>query len=146
MLTVMRDVLIEAPRESVSAYVRDIGHLADYEPKVETCQVSYPDDQTALAAVTGIYLGLPWQGVFEMKYTPDGGFLSRMVRGPMKTMRGGFHLTPQGRVTRLTHFEQYGFPLLLRPLYPFLRRWLARSMDEELSTIKGAVEGNGLPA
>ena len=136
MLIVQRRVMIEAPRPAVAAYLRDISHLAEYEQKVETCEASYPREGEALASVHGTWYGFRWSGVFEMNFTPDGGFQSRMIRGPLKRMSGGFALKEVTGGTQLTHHELYGFPWFVRPFYPLLRPWLARSMELELEVIK----------
>lgn len=140
MLTVTRKILINAPSQYVSEYLRDIKRLQEYEPKVRACEVSYPDGESAVAEVAGRFLGLPWRGVFEMRWTPDGGFQSRMVRGPLRHMRGGFHVQPVRRMSMVTHTEQYGFPVLIRPLYPAIKRWLETTMERELAIVKEGAE------
>lgn len=107
MLSVTRSILVSAPRERVSEYLRDINRLADYEQKVDRCSVSYPDKETAMAEVSGRYFGLPWKGSFRMVYTRDGGYQSEMVRGPFKRVTGGFTLRSVTGGTWLTHEEHY---------------------------------------
>jgi len=140
VVNVSRRIHVNAPPETVSRYLRDISNLAEYEQKVVSVREEYPDADSAKAEVIGRFIGFPWKGTFEMRWTPDGGFESRMTEGPLTDMCGGFHLRRVQGGTILTHYEQYGFPGLLRPLYPFLRRWLGRSMDVELGVIKEAVE------
>jgi len=135
MLSVTRKIHIPVPQSKVAAYLRNVGNLAKYESKVETCIDSYPDSNTAIAEVRGRYLGLPWKGTFRIEFTSDGGFRSRMTHGPLKTMRGGFQLKVQNGGTLLTHYEQYFFPTFVRPFYLLIRRWLARNMDAELKII-----------
>ena len=93
MLTVTRHILVSAPKERVSEYLRDATRLADYEQKVDQCKVTYPDAETALAEVSGRYFGVPWSGSFKMVYTGDGGYQSEMLKGPFRKGLGGFELT-----------------------------------------------------
>jgi hypothetical protein len=140
MLTHTQKILINAPSTVVSDYLRDISRLKEYEPKVHSCAASYPNDDRAVAEVSGMWFGVPWRGVFEMNFTPDGGFTSRMVRGPLSDMRGAFHVQRVNGGTVVTHTEVYGFSLLARPLYPVLKPWLARSMETELRIVKEGAE------
>ena len=140
MLTVTRNILVSAPKERVSEYLRDASRLADYEQKVDQCKVSYPDAETALAEVSGRYFGVPWSGSFRMVYTHDGGYQSEMLKGPFRKGTGGFELRPVAGGTRIAHEESYRLPLALKLLRPILRRWLVRSMDLELGIIKEEAE------
>ncbi|MBI4423157.1 MAG: SRPBCC family protein [Elusimicrobia bacterium] len=141
MLTINRSILISAPREHVSEYLRDISRLSDYEQKVDHCTVTYPDKGTALAEVSGRYFGLPWRGSFKMSYTRDGGYHSEMLRGrPFKRATGGFQLRTVSGGTWITHEEQYHLPLTFRFLRPVVRRWLARTIEKELGVIKEGAE------
>ena len=92
MLTVVREIRINAPREHVASYLRDLSRLSEYEPKVLACEPSYPDERSGRARVKGRFLGLPWQGEFEMRFSEEGGFQSRMTRGPLRHMEGGFRI------------------------------------------------------
>ena len=141
MLTVTRHILVSAPKEHVSEYLRDASRLADYEQKVDQCKVTYPDGETALAEVSGRYFGVPWSGSFKMVYTGDGGYQSEMLKGPFRKGLGGFELTKVAGGTRVMHLESYHLPLALKVLRPILRRWLVRSMDLELGIIKEGAEG-----
>lgn len=140
MLTVTRQILISAPRESVAAYLRDLRKMSDYEMKVQTCEVSYPDASSGFVEVQGKFMGLPWRGAFKMEFTRDGGFRSEMVRGPLSRMVGGFHLRAVTGGTVLTHDENYQFGFLMAPLTPFAKRWIARSIERELDVIKEGAE------
>ncbi|MBI5201491.1 MAG: SRPBCC family protein [Elusimicrobia bacterium] len=140
MLSVTRSILVSAPRERVSEYLRDLSRLSDYEQKVDQCSVTYPDAQTGIAEISGKYFGLPWRGVFKMEYTQDGGYRSEMVRGPFKRVTGGFHLRTVSGGTLLTHDEHYVLSVPFSFLKPVLRRWLSRTMDLELGVIKEGAE------
>ena len=107
MLSQTRSILVSAPRERVSEYLRDLSRLSDYEQKVDQCTVTYPDAHTGIAEISGRYFGLPWRGAFKMEYTQDGGYRSEMVRGPFKRVTGGFHLRSVSGGTLLTHDETY---------------------------------------
>jgi hypothetical protein len=140
MITITRQILISAPKESVQMYLRDLSNMAEYEQKVESVDATYPDPESGLVEVEGRFLGLPWKGAFKMEFTRDGGFRSEMIRGPLKRMVGGYHLRPVAGGTLLTHDEQYHFPMLIQPVMRFFRGWISRTIDLELSTIKEGAE------
>jgi hypothetical protein len=141
MLTVSRQILISAPKESVRLYLRDLNNMSEYEKKVDRVNdVAYPDDESGMVDVQGKWFGLPWRGSFKMEFTRDGGFRSEMVRGPLPKMNGGFHLRPVSGGTMLTHDEHYHFPLFMKPLAFFAKGWLARSIELELGVIKEGAE------
>jgi hypothetical protein len=140
MLTVTKQILISAPKESVALYLRDLQKMSEYEGKVQACEVSYPDSESGFVEVQGKFMGLPWRGAFKMEFTRDGGFRSEMVRGPLRKMVGGFHLRSVAGGTILTHDEQYQFGLLMKPLTPLAKRWVARTMELELGVIKEGAE------
>jgi hypothetical protein len=140
MISLSRKVLISASRESVRQYLRDLENMAEYEPKVEKVEVTYPDDETGLAEVSGKFVGLPWKGAFKMEFTRDGGFRSEMVRGPLKKMVSGFHLRQVDGGTVLTRDEQYHFTAPLNLIAYLFRGWIAKSMERELYVIKEGAE------
>ena len=140
MLKVTRQTRVNAPPSFAAKYLRDISNLPEYEQKVEKCVASYPDEATATADVAGRFMGLPWKASFHMEFTDDGGFRSRMTKGPLGRMQGGFVLKPVSGGVQITHYEEYGFSVLLAPIYPLIRRWLGRSMEVELGLIKEGVE------
>ena len=140
MLNVSKQILISAPKESVALYLRDLHKMKDYERKVSKVDVTYPDADSGFVEVQGKFMGLPWRGAFKMEFTRDGGFRSEMVRGPLKKMVGGFHLRTVAGGTVLTHDEQYQFGFLFKPLQPFAKRWVARTIELELGVIKEGAE------
>ena len=140
MLNVTRSILVSAPRERVSEYLRDICRLPDYEQKVDRCTVSYPEPETAVAEVSGRYFGLPWTGSYRVVYTQDGGYQSEMLRGPFRRSTGGFTLRTVAGGTWLTHQEEYQLPYTLRILRPLVSRWLNRTVELELGVIKEEAE------
>jgi hypothetical protein len=140
MLTLSRKIMVSASRESVRTYLRELNHMTDYEQKVDSVRVTGPEGNAADIDVTGKFMGLPWKGTFSVSFTADGGYRSSMTRGPLKKMTGGFHLRPVAGGTIVTHDEQYQLPLPLRPLSPFIRRWIDRSMEVELRVIKEGAE------
>ena len=140
MLTVTKQILISAPKESVQAYLRDLSRMADYEQKVEKIEATYPDPETGHVEVTGKFMGLRWRGAFKVGFTRDGGFRSEMVRGPLRKMTGGFHLRSVPGGTVLTHDEQYQFGLLFKAFQSVTKGWIAKSMEHELGVIKEGAE------
>ncbi len=140
MISLSRSVLISASKDSVRLYLRDLQNMAEYEPKVEKVEASYPDSDSGFVEVSGRFAGLPWKGAFKMEFTRDGGFKSEMVRGPLKKMVGGFHLRPVAGGTVVTRDEQYHFPAIANPLSFLLRGWIAKSMERELYVVKEGAE------
>jgi hypothetical protein len=140
MLSHSQKMLVNAPAPVVSAYLRDISRLAEYEPKVQTCRPEYPDAETATAEVEGRWFGLPWRGAFEMRFTSDGGFQSRMTRGPISELKSAFHVQKTNGGTIVVRSEAYSFPWFVRPFYPFLRNWLAQTIEVELRVVKEGAE------
>lgn len=140
MLNLSRRILISAPKESVRLYLQDLKKMAEYEPKVDRIEASYPQAESGFVEASGRFLGLPWRGAFKVEFTADGGCKSEMVRGPLARMVWVFNLRPVSGGTVLTHEEHYLFPLPLRPLAYLLRGRIARRMDLELGAIKEGAE------
>lgn len=142
MIEATRKVLISAPKERVSEYLRDFSRLSEYEQKVDACLVSHSDPETAVAEVSGRYFGLPFKAAFRMTHTRDGGYSSELLRGPFKSGRAGYRLQAVTGGTVLTHDEQYHVPLAFKfkPLRRVMERWLGRTMDVELAVIKEGAE------
>ena len=137
MLNVSRRVLISAPYESVRDYLRDLGEIAHYEPKVDSIEVSAAGDS---ASASGRFFGMPWRGTFRFEFEPDGGYRALMASGPLRRMESRILLRPVNGGTMLEHVEEYELPLFLRPLQPLVRRWLDQTLETELDVIKERAE------
>ncbi len=137
MLNVNRRILISAPHESVRSYLRDLGEIVHYEPKVDSIAIS-PAGESAEAS--GRFLGIPWRGTFSFQFAPDGGYRGVMLSGPLKHMECRVMLRPVNGGTMLEHAEEYKLPLFLRPLRPLVRRWLNHTLETELDVIKERAE------
>ncbi|MBI4060419.1 MAG: SRPBCC family protein [Elusimicrobia bacterium] len=137
MLNVNRRILISAPYESVRAYLRDLGEIARYEPKVDSIAVS-PAGESAEAS--GRFFGMPWRGTFRFEFAPDGGYRGVMLSGPLKRMECRVLLRPVNGGTILDHAEEYELPFFLKPFRPLVRRWLDQTLEAELDVIKERAE------
>ena len=139
MLTVTRQILISAPKESVRLYLQDLSRLSEYEPKIDAVEVTGGEKGASFEA-QGRFMAMPWRASFQVDFTRDGGYRSVMVRGPLKQMTGGFHLRPVSGGTIVTRDEQYQVPLPVKPLKPIFRSWITRSMDLQLAAVKEGAE------
>ena len=137
MLNVNRRILISAPYESVRSYLRDLGEIARYEPKVDSIAVSAEGES---AEASGRFFGMPWHGTFRFDFEPDGGYRGVMLSGPLKRMECRMLLRPVNGGTMLEHDEEYELPFFLRPLQPVVRRWLDHTLETELDVIKERAE------
>ena len=136
MLSVSRKILVSAPRDSVQKYLSDLREIAKYEPKVDSIELSEGSE----AQAAGRFLGLPWRGTFRFEMTRDGGYRGVMVQGPLRTMESRIVLRPVIGGTLIEHDETYDLPFFLRPLKPFVKRWLDHTLESELDFIKEGAE------
>lgn len=148
---------VRVSRREASAYLRDVANLPDYEQKVVSSRVlpGPAADAELLYELTGFWTGLPWSARFAMRFTPDGGFHSRIVPMPgaprggithaLLDIYGGFVLrnAPDGVV--VVHYERYAWPGCYPGLqYACVRRawreWHAAGMRVEMEAIREAME------
>lgn len=139
MLTVRRQIMISAPRDSVTEYLRDLKLIANYEEKVDAVELK-PHAEGAVVDAQGRFLGLPWKGSFDVRFTRDGGYRGVMVAGPLRRMECVMTLRPVTGGTVLEHGEDYELPLLMRPFAGFVRRWVDATLENELGFIKEGAE------
>ncbi|OGR95979.1 MAG: hypothetical protein A2V88_17180 [Elusimicrobia bacterium RBG_16_66_12] len=139
MLTVSRRILVSAPQGSVQRYLSDLQEIAKYEPKVDAIDVA-STDAGQQASVSGRFLGLAWSGTFRFEMTRDGGYRGVMVDGPLRRMESRLLLRPVIGGTLVEHQQAYEIPLLLRPLKPFVSRWLDSTLENGLGFIKEGAE------
>ena len=137
MLSVSRRILVSAPRDSVQKYLSDLREIAKYEPKVDSIEIV---SEGAEASATGRFLGLPWRGTFRFEMTKDGGYRGVMVQGPLRSMESRIILRPVIGGTLIEHHEFYDLPFFMRPLSPFVKRWLDHTLESELDFIKEGAE------
>lgn len=143
MLTVSRRILVSAPRDSVRKYLSDLSEIAKYEPKVSSIEVAPVVEGAASreASAHGRFFGLPWHGTFRFDMTQDGGYRGVMLHGPLRRMDCRVVLRPVIGGTLIEHDENYEIPLLLRPFNAVIRRWLDKTLESELDSIKERAEG-----
>lgn len=138
-MNVRRSIMISAPRDSVMEFLRDLTQIAHYEEKVDAVQLQ-PHAEGAVVDANGRFLGLPWRGRFEVRFTNDGGYRGVMVSGPLRRMECVMTLRPVTGGTVLEHGEEYELPLLMRPVSGLVRRWVDATLENELSSIKEGAE------
>jgi hypothetical protein len=137
MLSVSRRILVSAPRDSVQQYLSDLREIAKYEPKVDSISLT---DDAGEAQASGRFLGLPWRGTFKFEMTRDGGYHGVMTQGPLRKMESRIVLRPVIGGTLIEHDEVYDLPFFMRPLKPFVKRWLDHTLESELDFIKEGAE------
>lgn len=137
MLNANRRLLISAPYESVRSYLRDLGELPRYEPKVGVVMVS-ADGKSAEAS--GRFFGMPWHGTFRVDFMQDGGYRAVMQSGPLSLMEFRILIRPVNGGTMLEHDEKYELPIFLRPLSLLIRRWLDQTVETGLDVLKERAE------
>src|SRR3989339_1159477 len=140
MVKLKERILISAPRDTVRAYLQDIGNIPRYEKKAGTLAVTDSDAKGHCVAASGKFLGLPWRGQFRLEFTPDGGYRAHMTRGPLKAMTASYHLRPVPGGTLVTHEEHYHFPVLLKPVMLLVKDSLRQTLEKELRIIKEGAE------
>jgi hypothetical protein len=142
MLNVSRRILVSAPRDSVQKYLSDLREIAKYEPKVNSIEIAPAAEGLAgrEASAEGRFFGLPWHGTFRFDMTQDGGYRGVMVHGPLRHMECRMILRPVIGGTSLEHDEKYELPFFLRPFSSLIRRWLNKTLENELDFIKEGAE------
>lgn len=154
-------VLVNVPKSIASSFIRDIANLPIYEQKVhsshlrKTPQQQQQKHKHQIYTLCGGWCGLPWTATFDMRYTANGGFHSRIVsykpgyKGVTASLLGiigGFSLRDVGGGnTSVAHYEKYvwpgWYPLLWIPgMKGLWRKWHERGMVVEMQTIKIAME------
>ena len=139
MLSVTQKILVSAPRDSVQKYLSDLSRLSSYERKVDAVKVE-PRGEAPTVAASGRFFGLPWRGTFRFEMTKDGGYRGVMVNGPLRKMECRVLLRSVRGGTEVEHGEAYELPLLMKPLKPWIRRWLQQTLVSELDMIKEGAE------
>ena len=91
---------------------------------------------------------MPWRSRFAYRLHATG-FHSEKVAGERPhgwSISGGFMVAPLGRHECLVvHYENYGLPIYLAPLRGLIRRYLQRSMDDELRALAELVADGPVP-
>lgn len=131
--------MISAPRESVRLYLQDIRNLSQYENKVSSVEVSGGDGRFR-ADAAGRFMGLPWNGSFDIRLNGDGGYVAQLTSGSLRSMTSSYSLRAVQGGTILRHDETYHFGFLLHPFLSLFKGAFAHSMDLELHVIKEEAE------
>lgn len=122
-------LLADLPKQQVKAFIQDLLHIQNYEPKLDHV---YLDESKGVYRAKGKFFGFSWSGKFTYHVTDDG-FVSEMVKGPMKKMHGGFNVRTK---SELSHFECYYLQgWIYRLMVPILSYYLKREMKRELKNI-----------
>lgn len=140
-VVVVRRIHAACSEVNALAFLQDLRNVAIYEPKVDTATVT-PGDRTGLYTVQGHFAGLPYTSRFEYMLT-DRGFRShRLPDGlPSLDVNGAFVVKPdRSGGVEIIHVERYRLPLAMAPLKGILRRYVGRTMERELQTVRRHVE------
>ncbi len=132
--------MISAPREAVSAYLRDLGRMPEYERKVHRLEVASNGADGAAVSGSGEFLGLAWKSDFRVEFTRDGGYHAEIPLGTLFRLSVSYQLRQVAGGTVLTHEERYQAPFIVRPVLAGLRRWIYQALDWELHAIKEGAE------
>ncbi|MBI5209334.1 MAG: hypothetical protein HY927_05100 [Elusimicrobia bacterium] len=140
MIRVASHVLISAPKDRVSRYLRDLRHLPAYDKKFAEVSIGRHDVESADLSAFGAFLGFKWKGSFRVEFPKDGGFHCEVPFGRLGRMAASYCLRPVVGGTVLTHEEVFHTALFLRPLLLLGRSWLAQALEAELWVIKEGAE------
>lgn len=139
-------ITVEVSAEKALAVLWDIKSIARYEPKVDSALV-IPGTQTeGTYLARGRFAGIPWSGTFTYELNHHG-FYSEMKRGAFGVkVQGGFVVIAESLDKCLiTHYERYEFPSWLSPLSLFVRLYLRRAMEKELSNLAQLIHQTAQP-
>jgi hypothetical protein len=125
---------ISAPREQVLPAVQHIQNIECTEVKADEVVVTPLDASRGSYRVRGHFAGVPWRGQFFYELNPDGFHSTNAARpGRAPSISGGFVVKSAGAgACRVTHYEDYQLPVVLRPMRPLIRIYLRWSMRREL--------------
>ena len=136
-VAVSRAVLVPAPKAAALAVLWNVENLAQFEPKVDTIDVSCATRARGMFRGRGRVAGLPWSGEFRYQLT-ERGFHSEETgvhRSGLK-VSGGFRVYARAASTSaVIHYEHYRLPLWAAPLKPVVRWYVRRSMSQELANL-----------
>ena len=139
MIRISSQMLISAPKDRVSRYLRDLRHLPEYDKKVAEVVVNRQDADGAEIAVHGAFLGRKWKDTATVQFTKDGVYECSFALGRLTRMTAVYHLRPVTGGTLLGHEEAYDASVLLKPV-PRCPGWFARR-SREMQVIEGAPHG-----
>ncbi|MBI5624321.1 MAG: SRPBCC family protein [Elusimicrobia bacterium] len=135
-MRISSQLLVSAPKERVSAYLRDLKHLPDYDKKVSEALVIRQDADTAELSASGMFLGRAWKDSPKVRFAKDGGYECSFVLGRLTKMTAVYHVRPVTGGTLLAHEEVYDVSVLLRPVLLAARGWLLQAIEAEMRVIK----------
>ena len=116
MIRISSQMLISAPKDRVSRYLRDLRHLPEYDKKVAEVVVNRQDADGAEIAVHGAFLGRKWKDTATVQFTKDGVYECSFALGRLTRMTAVYHLRPVTGGTLLGHEEAYDASVLLKPV------------------------------
>ncbi|MBI4676616.1 MAG: SRPBCC family protein [Elusimicrobia bacterium] len=140
MVRISSQMLISAPKDRVSRYLRDLRHLPEYDKKVAEVAVCRQDAETVEVAASGAFLGRKWKDTSVVRFTKDGGYECQFVLGRLTRMSVAYQLKPVVGGTVLFHEEGFDVAVVLKPVLLAARAWLHQALEWELRVIKEGAE------
>jgi len=128
--------LLENDFLSTLAFIQNLNHISQYEPKLKTARPEASNDKQGYYYAEGKFIGISWSGKFSYQLTTKG-FHSEMIEGPLKHhMSGGFVITEEDiHHATITHYEKYALPMATRWLNCIIKPYLFFAMKKELRNI-----------
>ncbi|MFA6316933.1 MAG: SRPBCC family protein [Elusimicrobiota bacterium] len=136
MIRISSQLLVSAPKDRVSAYLRDLRHIPEYDKKVSEVVVLRQDRESAEVAAVGTFLGRKWKDTVTILFSKDGGYECSVNVGRLTTMKSVYHLSPVTGGTLLGHEEVYDVSVLLKPVLLAARGWFRQALEAEMRVIK----------
>lgn len=131
---------ISTTKEKLLSYLWDLNHMPAYESKVDSIKVQPETEKNGSYKVVGRFLGPKWFGKFSYSLNPSGFHSSSLNLPSGVQVNGGFVVTSVSpEVCSLHHYEIYQLPFYMLPLYPFLKLYLAGTLQDELKVIERSV-------
>lgn len=149
MIEGVGEAIVRRPPEAIIAFVTDLTQYKRADWKIGRVLETRRDGDRIFMRHDGTLRGLSGPAVsLEMvvesttsvRYRSIPSFPARLFL----TFDGGFELTQTLEGTRVVHTERFRFFLPWRWIAePFLRRWLANDVREEMVRLKSILEAEG---
>jgi len=140
--TVSESIVVQDQEDNVLKLLWDIPSLEFYEPKVSKIIPGPENNGEGIYTVQGRFGFSKWKGQFSYRKTSNGFVSETLIPIQGNKISGGFVVssTPQG--TSIKHWEHYELAPFLKPLTPFLKKYISASIRRELKNIKGLLNSN----
>lgn len=134
-------IRIAAPVEHAWAFLCDVSHWHDWDPRYEYSDPSGPVDQVGTTIVaTGRMMGFEMKGTLTVVEVEPQRLLR--VHGDLASMDVFYRFAPEGDATRLTVEGDYEMPGHLPGFIKNLvtKSWVERYMRQQLEDFKALAE------